>query len=294
MRVRQSRQSISLCRKMVKKKEKLLTEALAEKNPPGFLLKLVLRFTPLALAIVLVLLSIWFLRQNLYFHNQFFSLKKIAASPTSNFSELRLKTILSEMGVEENAGTLPTLPLAAIRERLQREPMIADIAIRRLFPDTLQIRIRERIPVAVLQTRFQGRELTIDQNAIIMPGDVRGISPNLPLVITIPNDHALRIGEPTDNRWLRGVLQFFDLLATRPEGSLYVPRLIRINQPGNQLHVQLHAKGIFKQGATLVLPLDNLGPALDRLRDIVRRRSETRQTISHIDVTLERNIPVRP
>ncbi|NLF93901.1 MAG: FtsQ-type POTRA domain-containing protein [Oligosphaeraceae bacterium] len=279
---------------MAKTKEKLLTEAMAEKNPPGFWLKLVLRCTPLVLAIVLVLLSIWFLRQNLYLHNQFFRLKKIAAQPTSNYSELRLKTILSEMGVEENSGTLPALPVGAIRERLQKEPLIATSTIRRIFPDTLQISIRERVPVAVLQSRHQGCEFTIDQEAFILPGEVRGLSANLPLVITIPNDHALRIGDQTDNRWLRGVLQFLDLLAARPEGTLYLPRLIRINQPGNQLHVQLQAKGIFKQGATLVLPLDNLAPALDRLRDVVRQRSQTGQSISYIDVTLERNIPVRP
>lgn len=279
---------------MAKAKEKLLTETMAPKNPPGLFLKLLLRFTPLVLAIVLVLLSIWFLRQKLYFHNQFFRLKKIETQPTSNYSELRLKTILSEMGVEENSGTLTTLPVGAIRERLQQEPLIAASAVRRIFPDTLQISIRERIPVAVLQSRHQGCEFTIDQDAFILPGKVRGISGNLPLVITIPNDHALHIGDQTDNRWLRGVLQFLDLLATRPEGSLYVPRLIRINQPGNQLHVQLQGKGVFKQGATLVLPLDNLGPALDRLRDVVRKRSETRQSISYVDVTLERNIPVRP
>ena len=42
---------------MAKAKEKLLTETMAPKNPPGLFLKLLLRFTPLVLAIVLVLLS---------------------------------------------------------------------------------------------------------------------------------------------------------------------------------------------------------------------------------------------
>lgn len=279
---------------MAKKKDKLLTQAIAEKNPPGFFLKLVLRFTPLGLAIILVLLSLWFLRQNLYLHNQFFTLKTIKVTPTNNFSELRIKTILSEMGVEENKGTLPTLPLASIRERLLREAMIGDIAIRRIFPDTLQISISERLPIAILQINYQGQEYTIDRNAMILPGNAHGISQKLPIVIAIPNAHALRIGERTNNRWLLGVLSFLDHLATRPDGSLYEPRLIRINSTSNQLHIQLNAKGIFKQGANLIVPLEHVGQALDRLRDVVRRRTETRQTISHIDVTLERNIPVRP
>jgi len=279
---------------MVKKKEKLLTEAMAEKNPPGFFLKVILRFTPLGLAIILVLLSLWFLHQTLYLHNQFFTLKKIETAATNNFTELRIKTILSEMGIEENKGTLPSLPLASIRERLLREPMVGDVAIRRIFPDKLKINISERLPVAILQSNYQGREYTIDRNGMVLPGDAHGISQKLPIIIAIPNAYALHIGERTNNRWLLGVLNFLDHLATRPDGSLYEPRLIRINQSSNQLHIQLNAKGVFKQGANLIVPLENLGPALDRLRDIVRSRTESRQTISHVDVTYEHKVPVRP
>ena len=123
----------------------------------------------------------------------------------------------------------------------------------------------------MLQSRHQGCEFG-DQDAFILPGKVRGISGNLPLVITIPNDHALRIGDQTDNRWLRKRCNSSTswLPARR---NLYVPRLIRINQPGNQLHVQLQGKGT-KQGAPGAA-MDN-GSCPDRLRDAVQN-GETRR-----------------
>ncbi len=281
---------------MVKRSDKLKVEVREQIRKPGFWGFMLLRTLPLLLAVLLLLGTAWFFRKKLYYNNALFQLKTIETSQSDNFPLLRIVTILSEMGIESGRHTLPSLPLEQIRQRFLKEPLIGEVRVRRFFPDTLQVTLVERIPVAYLHfpSRSGLPSMSIDRHGVILPGNVKGATSKLPIINHIPNSGNLQIGERTENPFLLGVLYLLNQLAVRPEGIYYDVFLVQINQPEHQLIMRLNARGVFRQSAQIILSLDHIALGLDRLKHIVKLRMESGQTISSIDVSYEKNIPVRP
>lgn len=281
---------------MVKRSDKLTVEVREQIRKPGFWGFMLLRTLPLLLAVLLLLGTAWFCRKKLYYNNSLFLLKSIETSQSENFNRLRIVTILSEMGIESGRQTLPALPLQLIRQRFLREPLIGEVRVRRIFPATLQVTLVERIPVAYLH--FPSRSglptMSIDRYGFVLPGSVKGATSKLPIINHIPNPGNLQIGERTENPCVLGVLYLLNQLAVRQEGIYYDVFLVQINQPEHQLIMRVNARGIFRQSAQIILSLDHIAQGLDRLKHIVKLRMESGQTISFIDVSYEKNVPVRP
>lgn len=281
---------------MVKRSEKLTVEVREQNIKPGIWGLMLLRTLPFLLALLLLLGAAWFCRKKLYYNNPLFQLKKIETSQSENFTRVRIVTILSEMGVESGRYTLPTLPLQQIRQRFFKEPMIGEVRVRRIFPDTLQVNLVERVPVAFLYfpSRIGLPSMSIDRHGVVLPGDVKGAASKLPIINHIPNPGNLKIGEKTENSFLLGALYLLNQLSVRPEGIYYDVFLVQINPVDHQLNLRLNERGIFRQSAQIVLSLDHISQGLDRLKHIVKLRMESGQTISYIDVSYEKNVPVRP
>ena len=257
---------------------------------------LLLKITPLLLAIVLLLGAFYHSRKRLYFENPYFLLKHIDVIESENYSRMRVQTMLSEMGIETGRHTLPNLPLHAIRQRFMLEPMLAEVEVRRIFPDRLQIRLSERRPVAILHFPSHSilPPMCLDRHGYVLPGGIRAGNRQLPVINHIPQAQNLKIGERTDNPSLLAVLHLLNQLAIRPEGNNYDVFLIQINHAENQLNLRLNRKSVFKQSALVILSMDQIIPGLERLKQIVRLRQQSGQSISFIDVSYEKNIPVRP
>ncbi len=257
-----------------------------------FLLKVI----PLLLALALLLAAFCFSRRRLYFDNPYFQLRHIDVVESENYSRLRVQTMLSEMGIEPGRHTLPRIPLHDIRQRLMLEPMLAEVEVRRIFPDRLQIRLGERRPVAILHFPSHSilPPMCLDRHGHVLPGNLLGSSRRLPIINHIPHTQNLKIGERTDNPSLLAVLHLLNQLATRPEGNNYDVFLVQINYNENQLALRLNQKSVFRQSAQVIFSMDQIIPGLERLKQIVRLRQQSGQTISFIDVSYEKNIPVRP
>lgn len=281
---------------MFKKKSRLKVENVTQRTAQASWALFLLRALPLIIALVLIYFSIAFLHKKLYYDNEFFQLQKIEAKAGENFSYERIITILSEQEIEPGKGTLPSLPIAEIRQRFLLEPMIADVKVRRIYPGTLRIEISERIPIAILHFLDKNKKIffhKIDKNAIILPDEIRGGPITLPLVNRIPMRGNISLGEKTDNHCLLAVVQLLNQLAMRPEAGLYDIVVIQVNDKDRHLVLYLNAKGkLFKQSAQIVIPMDKISEALDKLKTICDARLKTGQTISYIDVTLKDNIPV--
>lgn len=281
---------------MAKRSDRLTVEVREQIKKPGLWAVMFLRALPLLFALLLLIGAAWFCRNKLYYNNELFLLKNIETSQSDNFNQLQIVTILSEMGIESGRYTLPLLPVKEIRQRFLNEPLIGDVQARRIFPDTLRVTIVERVPVAYLH--FPPRpglsSMSIDRHGVILPGNVQGPLSKLPIINHIPNPGSLRIGERTNNPSLLGVLSLLNQISVRPEGIYYDVFLVQINQPEHQLIMRLNARGVFRQSAQVVLSMDHISQGLDRLRHIVKLRTESGQTISSIDVSYEKNVPVRP
>jgi|BioPla2DNA2_1021312.scaffolds.fasta_scaffold74693_2 cell division septal protein FtsQ len=281
---------------MAKRKERLAVEARNERKKPSIWGLMLLRALPFLLAVLLLLGAVSFCRKKLYYNNPLFQLKKIETSQTDNFSSSRIITILSEMGVESGRYTLPLLPLREIRQRFLKEPIVGEVRVRRIYPDTLQVTLVERVPVAYLH--FPGSlglpSMSLDRHGVVLPGNMKGATSKLPIINHIPNPGNLKIGERTENTFLLGALYLLNQLAVRPEGIYYDVFLIQLNQADHQLILRLNERGVFRQSAQVIVSLDHIAQCLDRLKHIVKLRMESGQTISYIDVSYEKNVPVRP
>ena len=61
-----------------------------------------------------------------------------------------MRKILKECGCEEGKSNLLKLDLLAMRTRLEKEPLLERVEIRRELPRTLRVSLLERTPVAYL------------------------------------------------------------------------------------------------------------------------------------------------
>ena len=281
---------------MAKRGDRLAVDVPEQIKSPSFWGLMFLRSLPLLLALLLLIGTACFCRKKLYYKNELFLLKNIETSESDNFNSTRIVTILSEMVIENGRYTLPELPIGEIRQRFLKEAIVGEVRVRRIFPDTLQVTLIERIPVAYLHfpKHYGMPAMSIDRHGIILPGNDKGTLSNLPIINHIPNPGNLQIGERTENPFLLAALFLLNQISVRPEGIDYDVLLVQINQAEHQLVMRLNARSVFRQSAQVTLSMDHISPGLERLKYIVNLRKESGQTISSIDVSYEKNVPVRP
>lgn len=260
-------------------------------NQPNNILKV--RIAVWGGILFVVLCGIFFIRygvHKMYTDNPSLTLRKIQTSNTAHYPYPLIIQMLSEMGVESGLKTLPQLPISIIRDRFYKEPLIKNVSIQLLFPDTMKLIIAERLPIAVLRCN---PSYCIDEDGVILPIKKRVNQNPLPTFIGIRSPEKLTPGESTNDANLLAAVNFLKQLSLRKEGMLYDINFIQIDNSYRELRVVLNAREIFKQNATILLPIPGMNAALNGLREIVRERMENHKTVSYIDMTVNKNIPVR-
>jgi hypothetical protein len=130
--------------------------------------------TCLALLIAALAYSMRVCWRKFYIENPELNVQEIIVTETQNYSgpkvdgKVSIHTILSELGVETDLNNnIIDLDIRQIRERLEQEPILKNIEVRKIMPHTLSISFDERTPQAVV---FCGRKSCyIDQDAIVLP-----------------------------------------------------------------------------------------------------------------------------
>jgi cell division protein FtsQ len=114
----------------------------------------------------------------------------IKAVTIAGESELSEAEILSTAGIGPR-NSLPFLDVASVRERLQKLPLVKEVAVTKFYPDRLLIEVEERQPSALWQTDGAVHVVAADGTALDPMRDRRFA--NLPLVV---GDGAnMRLGE---------------------------------------------------------------------------------------------------
>ena len=236
----------------------------------------------------------WFLVASwkyLYADNPHFSLVAIRFTPTANFTPEQIIEELKLLGIEERQTTLPRLNLKKIRGHFLSDALIEDVQLRRILPGTLEINIQEREPVAWLKCN---PPLAISRRGYILPHSLKNTPTGMPSIVGINEPDKLKIGTTTDNQMLLLALHFLDIARLRPEAYLRKVSLIQLDYANRNLVLFMSGDEVFKPGAQVTLPQKDMKGALERLRGIVNDRAAQGKTISKIDVTIIRNIPVVP
>lgn len=246
-------------------------------------------------AIVLAILACVYSYRSLYTGNNLFTLSRIDVVGADELLDKEIRAETERMGIRPFESHLPGLDIKTLREKLLANSRVSDVKLRRLFPGTLQIEVSARVPVAILHFPKSARrqELLIDQEGMVLPRDARANAESLPTVIGINPKLQLVPGEQCQDKAILAFLTFLKESRLRPEGSHYEVMNVKLDDRNGRMILTLEASGVFRNGAKMVMPIDNVSQEMDRVKVVVELRQQANETISYINAEYQ-NIPVRP
>ena len=201
--------------------------------------------------------------------------------------------IIDKLRVKIGVGNLYEIAPREMRERLLSDPIIQEVEIRRILPDTLNLTVYGRTPVAQLINN-EGR--LIDSEGIILGTSIKGNSKIWPIITGIQNISSFKTGEKLDNPLVLGAIRFLAAKEVADGGHLLDVQLIQLNENYHELRLYLNRNDetFIREGAVLILPLKGHKTALKKALEILKLRIQAQQPTSFIDATYQKRIPVRP
>ena len=193
---------------------------------------------------------------------------RVAAVSLSGAKHVSRAEILAAAGVTGRTSLL-FLDVEAARSRLKTMPWVADATVRKLFPDRLQIRVREREPFALWQ---------VDGKLSLTAADGTVIGP-----LVDPAFAALSLvvgrGAQTKARDFLALLDRYPSIRDEVRASVLVAE--------RRWNLKL------KNNVDIRLPETGIGPALDTLLALDRDKRLTSRDILTIDLRLPDRVTVR-
>jgi len=247
---------------------------------------LVRRSTLIVMALILIAALLGALGWGLYYAGTLF----FSRNPNFTIRQIEMSSDgrLSGMALREFAGTgegenLFAVDLDELRARLEAVPLIETVTIRRRLPDTLVVRVIERIAIAQLRWSRRVMPLLIDRYGVILPATRSGGA--LP-VINGYNAQKLRPGARINDS---GVLSALALLAE-----------VETLQLGAQLHFESFdlrypdfVNARINTGISARFPRYAGEKKLRRLASVLQLAREQGRRVKTVDLTPDgRNVPV--
>lgn len=235
----------------------------------------------------------WLLRAGFYLNDRF--IVKTVDVRTDGL--IKPEQIRLRAGVRKNEN-LFGLDLQRVKRDLEMVPQIKTAAVDRVLPDTLRLRITERLPLAqviIFKQQSEG-ELTrmvywLDANAVLMhPIDAKNTTLGsstkwMPLIIGI-DQIDLMPGRAVQSPQLESALSLISRLDLSPMAGL--AHVCEIDVSGrNTLELTTW------QGGRIRLALHGLDRQLKRWRQVHDLGRKHKRTIASIDLSIQNNLPVR-
>jgi len=193
---------------------------------------------------------------------------RIAAVSLSGEKEISREEILTIAGVTGRASLL-FLDADAARARLMANPWIADAAVLKLYPDRLQITIRERQAFALWQ---KDRHVNvIADDGTVLEAFVERRYLTLPLVVGKGAEHQAK--------------DFLAVVDRYPQ--------IRAQLRASILVAQRRWNLLLQNGVDVELPETDVASALDRLVALDRDKKLLSRDIAQVDLRLPDRVTVR-
>ena len=260
----------------------------------------------LALLIAALAYSMRVCWRKFYIENPELNVQEIIVTETQNYSgpkvdgKVSIHTILSELGVETDLNNnIIDLDIRQIRERLEQEPILKNIEVRKIMPHTLSISFDERTPQAVV---FCGRKSCyIDQDAIVLPlrhnddTQMKYDTTGLPIITAVQNPDALTPGQHVTDKFIVASLDLLRKIQTHPGNKYLKIKQIQISSQDDLLITTvspLSASNVFAPNATVIFPLYGMNDAVARLFHIASKYNMP-SPIAKLDVSYKTNIPLK-
>jgi cell division septal protein FtsQ len=237
----------------------------------------------------------WMLNQ-LVFENSAFAIAEIDARTDGVVAPEQIKRWA---GVKSGAN-LMALDLARVKRDLELQPLVRTVAVERVLPHTLRIRVIEREPVAqvnVARARAGGGvEMTVyhldDEAHVMLPLDPRlRSSPPTPADNALPvisgvDPLALKVGRQVDSAQVQAALDLVEAFQSSPMAAYADLKRVDVTAPD----VLVVTTG---QGAEVTFGLQNLNQQLLRWREIHEQGLRRNKAIATLDLAVPNNIPAR-
>jgi hypothetical protein len=189
-----------------------------------------------------------------------------------------------------------TLDLARVKRALEQVPQIESVAVERVLPQTLKLRVIERQPIAQVhlprsQPRGGGYEpmvfLLDAAGCVMVPMDFGGRTATndvLPLITGL-NPADLRPGRILDALQLRAALQLLAAFDVSPMAGLVDLRRVDLSSP-EVLQVTT------EQGSEVTFAVNQLDWQLRRWRAVHDFGQRAGKAVKALDLSVTNNIPV--
>lgn len=216
-------------------------------------------------------------REQLFASNPLFAIRNL---------DIRTDGTLKPQELREQYNLQPGVNLFAVNLRkihadLLTLPVVRSVEIRRQLPDTLVLRVGERVAVAVLVT--DKMSLPVDREGhVLVP---RAAVARLPVILG-GLVHGLRPGLQITDTKIQDALNVLDLCET-----LHMGPQVRINAI-NVAHPE-HLDLRLASGEQVLLARTRMEDHLRKLASTKKALAERRQTASVIDCSLEHSVPVQ-
>ncbi|QHI70092.1 cell division protein FtsQ/DivIB [Tichowtungia aerotolerans] len=234
----------------------------------------VLVFIGLALSAVLLFAVYQLLAYSLSFffsRNDAFELKNIVVTSDGRLSSSQLK---------EYANLTPGINLFDVkfddlREDLTSVPLVESVHIQRRLPDTLLVRVSERVALAQVHWKWRAVPFLVDRHGVVMPATRTGRA--LPMIEGLKVEN-LRPGERITNE---GVLFALKLLSTCTEMRLST----RIRFERFDLRYPDYITATLADGISVRFPRHSAREKMIRLARVMELALEQGRRLKTIDLT---------
>lgn len=169
-----------------------------------------------------------------------------------------------------------------LRARFEEIPMVESVVIERKLPDTLIVRVTERVAVAQIRWTPRGMPFLIDRHGVVLPATRSGQA--LPLISGLSVDKL----HPGDRVEDAGVRQCLDLLAEADE--LGLGSQVKFN--GFNLRYPDFVTVTVNGETSARFPHDSAREKLIRLVSVLQLSAEQGRRVKTVDLTpTGRNVP---
>ena len=239
-----------------------------------------------AVAIILLLLAgavlfVWKVSVNMFAENPRFTLTEVRINGNRNgFWTDKKEQICSMLQLRPGLINLFSLEPSVMRAKLLREPSIESATVTRILPDTLEIGIVERIPIALINSP-RSRYVTDAACILMQKGRCMNIDYSLPIIIGLRNEQNFVPGMKASA--LKGAVDLIELTRTRwPEIRV---ASVSITQADTLICAIYYKNRIGTDEIyRVVMPDSNIETSLKRLLQVLEHILETRNKARYINL----------
>lgn len=249
---------------------------------PSILLKRILHIAELAFGLAILTLLIY---SSVSWCNyiELFNLTEIEIAGNSILSDeaiIKLAAIRTDTSINN-------LDLSVIQKRLEQNPYIKAAAVSREFPNKLEIRINERIPICYLSHK---ELLLSDAEGILLPPIQTTVATNLPVISGFEKDSLLyQPGSKVPNPEILTIIQ------TIHSTLLNTPDLFSVISEIHSWNGEKYVLYTLKNGTPIFLGNRNLSDQLKILANFQNRLKGKRELsdYQYLDLRWEKQIVVK-